>query len=203
VIIGSEFKRANARININHSMLDDRLTFDLRVNYGQTFSTQAPVSNTVGSEFGSSMNYEALVFNPTYPVRDPDGNYYNVPPYRVNPVSFSDQIFDEITNNRFIGNLSTTLKIFKPLSVNVNLGYTDQNINRNSYISKANLLGQGTSGYASVQKLEDYSKLLETILRYNNPLGQSFNRCHCRLFMAVFCKHRRQNTGKRFSFRCI
>jgi iron complex outermembrane receptor protein len=171
VMIGSDFKRANARININHSMLDDRLTFDLRVNYGQTFSDQAPVSNTVGSEFGSSMNYEAMVFNPTYPVRDSAGNYYNVPPYRVNPVSFSDQIFDELTNNRFIGNLSTTLKILKPLSVNVNLGYTNQNINRNSYISKANLLGQGTSGYASVQKLEDYSKLLETILRYNNHWG--------------------------------
>jgi iron complex outermembrane receptor protein len=117
------------------------------------------------------MNYEALVFNPTYPVRDSAGNYYNVPPYRVNPVSFSDQIFDEATNNRFIGNLSTTLKILKPLSVNVNLGYTDQNISRNSYISKANLLGQGTGGYASVQKLEDYSKLLETVLRYNNHWG--------------------------------
>lgn len=171
IVIGSDFKRATSRINVNHTMLDDRLTFDLRVNYGQTFSTQAPVSNTVGSEFGSSMNYEALVFNPTYPVRDQDGNYYNVPPYRVNPVSFSDQVFDEATNNRFIGNLSTTLKLLKPLSVNVNLGYTNQNVNRNSYISKANLLGQGTGGYASVQKLEDYSKLLETVLRYNEHFG--------------------------------
>ena len=170
-MIGSDFKRANARININHSMLDDRLTFDLRVNYGQTFSNQAPVSNTVGSEFGSSMNYEAMVFNPTYPIHDSAGNYYNVPPYRVNPISFSDQIFDELTNNRFIGNLSTTLKILKPLSVNVNLGYTDQNIDRNSYVEKANLLGEGLGGYASVQKLEDYSKLLETILRYNNHWG--------------------------------
>ncbi len=171
IIIGSDFKRTNARININHAMLEDRLTFDLRLNYGQTFSAQAPVSNTVGSEFGSSMNYEALVFNPTYPVYDSDGNYYNVPPYRVNPVSFSDQVLDQVTNNRFIGNLSTTLELSKPLSFNVNLGYTDRNINRNSYISKANLLGQGTSGYASVQKLENYSKLLETILRYNNHWG--------------------------------
>ena len=170
--IGAGLKRTNARININHSELNDRLTFDLRVNYGQTFSTQSPVSNTVGSEFGSSMNYEALVFNPTYPVRDSAGNYLNVPPYRVNPVSFSDQIFDQLTNNRFIGSLSTTLKILNPLSVNVNLGYTDQNIDRNSYVEKANLLGQGLGGYASVQKLEDYSKLLETIIRYNQKFGQ-------------------------------
>lgn len=172
IVLGSNFKRTNARININHSMFDnDRLTFDFRVNYGQTNSAQAPIANTVGSEFGSSMNYEALVFNPTYPVYDPNGNYYHVPPYRVNPVSFSDQIIDRLTNNRFISNLSTTLKLVRPLSVNVNLGYTNQNINRNSYISKANLLGQGTGGNASVQKLEDYSKLLETLLRFNDHFG--------------------------------
>jgi iron complex outermembrane receptor protein len=172
VMLASDLKRANARININHSALKDRLTFDFRANYGQTFSKQSPISNTVGSELGSSMNYEAMVFNPTYPVYDPNGNYYNVRPYRVNPVSFSDQVFDQVTNNRFIGSLSTTLKIISPLSVNVNLGYTDQNINRNSYISKVNLLGEGLGGYASVQKLEDYSKLLETILRYNQRFGR-------------------------------
>jgi TonB-dependent starch-binding outer membrane protein SusC len=172
VLLATDLKRTNARINITHSALDDRLTFDLRVNYGQTFSKQAPVSNTVGSEFGTSMNYEALVFNPTYPVYDPNGNYYFVPPYRINPVSYSNQILDQLTNNRFIGNLSTTLKILKPLSVNVNLGYTNQNINRNSFISKNNLLGQGSGGYASVQKLEDYSKLIETILRYEQKFGR-------------------------------
>ncbi len=172
VMLASDIKRTNARINITHSELKERLTFDLRMNYGQTFSKQAPVSNTVGSEFGSSMNYEALVFNPTYPVYDPNGNYYFIPPYRVNPISYSNQVLDQVTNNRFLGNLSTTLKITKPLSINVNLGYTNQNINRNSYISKNNLLGQGSSGYASVQKLEDYSKLLETILKYNNHFGK-------------------------------
>lgn len=172
IMLTSDLKRANARININHSMLNDRLTFDLRLNYGQTFSKQAPVSNTVGSEFGSSMNYEALVFNPTYPIYDSAGNYNFVRPYRVNPVSFKDQILDQVTNNRFISSLSTTFKITKPLSVNVNLGYTNQNINRNSYVSKANLLGEGLRGYASVQKLEDYSRLIETIVRYQQRFGK-------------------------------
>ncbi|HET7118854.1 MAG TPA: TonB-dependent receptor, partial [Hanamia sp.] len=173
VMLASDLKRTEANININHSELNDRLTFDFRVNYGQTFSKQSPISNTIGSEFGSSMNYEALVFNPTFPVFDSAGNYNNAPPYRVNPVSFSTQLFDQITNNRFLGNLSTTLKILDPLSFNVNLAYTNQNIDRNTYVDKANLLGQGLGGYASVQKLQDYSKLLETILRYHQQLGDN------------------------------
>ena len=172
VMLASSLKRTNLRININHSALNDRLTFDMRVNYGQTFSKQAPVSNTVGSEFGTSMNYEAMVFNPTYPVYDANGNYNFVAPYRVNPVSYSDQILDQLTNNRFLGNLSTTLKIIEPLSVNLNLGYTNQNINRNSYISKNNLIGKGTNGYASVQKLEDFNKLLEAVVKYNQHFGK-------------------------------
>lgn len=172
VMLASSLKRTNLRININHSALNDRLNFDMRVNYGQTFSKQAPVSNTVGSEFGTSMNYEAMVFNPTYPVYDASGNYNFVAPYRVNPVSYSDQILDQLTNNRFLGNLSTTLKIIEPLSVNLNLGYTNQNINRNSYISKNNLIGKGTNGYASVQKLEDFNKLLEAVVKYNQHFGK-------------------------------
>lgn len=171
VMLASDLSRTNARININHSALNDRLTFDLRLNYGQTFTKQAPVSNTVGSEFGTSMNYESLVFNPTYPVYDANGKYYHVAPYRVNPVSYSNEILDQLNNDRFLGNLSTTLKLLNPLSVNLNLGYTKQNIGRNSYISKNNLLGLGTNGYASVQKLEDYSKLMELTFRFKKQFG--------------------------------
>jgi TonB-linked SusC/RagA family outer membrane protein len=172
VMIGSKMDRANARLNINHSALNDKLTFDLRTTYGRTFSRSAPVSNTVGSEAGTSMNYEAYVFNPTYPVYDSNGDFYDVPPYRVNPVSFATEVTDETTNTRFLGNLSTTYKFIKQLSLNVNLGYTNQGIDRNSYIAKSNLLGQGLGGYASVQKLMDYSKLLESVLRYNDHFGK-------------------------------
>ncbi|WP_201448270.1 SusC/RagA family TonB-linked outer membrane protein [Flavobacterium seoulense] len=172
VLIGSKLERANSRINVTHSALDDKLQFDFRVNYGQTISNNSPVSNTVGSEAGTSINYESYVFNPTYPIYDANGNYNHVLPYRVNPVSFSNDVSDEVTNSRFLGNLSTTYKIFTPLSVNVNLGYTNQAINRNSYIKKSNPLGQGMGGYASVQKLEDSSKLLETILKYDDQFGK-------------------------------
>ena len=37
-------------------------------------------SNTVGSEMGSSMLYEAYVFNPTYPIYNEEGDYYDVLP---------------------------------------------------------------------------------------------------------------------------
>ncbi|WP_258103439.1 TonB-dependent receptor [Marinoscillum sp. MHG1-6] len=171
IMLGSNLSQANARVNINHSEMEGKLDFDLRMNYGENAGNQAPISNTVGSELGSSMNYEALVFNPTYPVKDANGDYNHVPPFRVNPVSFSDELEDVRVNRRFIGNFATTYKIIEPLSFKVNLGYTRQSIDRNRYISKDNPLGQGFVGYAGVQKLADYSKLLETTLSFNKTFG--------------------------------
>lgn len=171
VMLSSNLEQANGRININHAAMDGKLIFDLRMNYGQNTSSQSPVSNTVGSELGSSLNYESYVFNPTYPIRDEEGNYNHVPPFRINPVSFSTDLIDERTNRRFLGNLTTTYKIIDPLSFKVNLGYTKQGTDRNSFISKNNPLGEGMGGYTSVQKLADYSKLLETTLSYNQAFG--------------------------------
>ena len=172
IMLSSSLEQENIRVNINHEMLDGKLKFDLRMNYGQNTADQSAISNTVGSEFGSSMNYESYVFNPTYPVHDPDGNYYHKPPFRINPVSYSDEVIDIRSTARFLGNISTTYKIIDPLSVRVNLGYNKQTIERNSYISKLNPQGSGQGGYASVQKLGDYSKLLETILSFDKTFGK-------------------------------
>ena len=172
VMEGSGMKSANARMNINHKALNDKLKLNMNISYGETNSDQAPVSNTVGSEMGSSMLYEAYVFNPTYPIYNEEGDYYDVPPYRVNPVSFSKELLDERATSQFLGNLTADWNFYKPFTLQVNAGYNKNTINRNSYISKSNLLGNGNNGYVTVQKLSDYSKLLETILKYNQSFGK-------------------------------
>lgn len=172
VMEGSGMKSANARMNINHKALNDKLKLNMNISYGETNSDQAPVSNTVGSEMGSSMLYEAYVFNPTYPIYNEEGDYYDVPPYRVNPASFSKELLDERATSQFLGNLTADWNFYKPFTLQVNAGYNKNTINRNSYISKSNLLGNGNNGYVTMQKLSDYSKLLETILKYNQSFGK-------------------------------
>ena len=172
IIKGSDVANFNSRINLTHTELDGKLKIDVNMSYGQQSTDQAPVSNTVGSEMGSSILYEAYVFNPTYPIYDAKGNYYNVPPYRVNPVSYTDELLDNRMSTKFLGNISASYNFIKPLTFQVNGGYNVNNIDRNSYISKNNLLGNGYNGYVSMQKLDDYSKLLETILKYNQKFGK-------------------------------
>ena len=172
ILKASGVKNFNSRINLTHIELDGKLKFDVNMSYGQQTTNQSPVSNTVGSELGSSILYEAYVFNPTYPVYDEEGNYYNVPPYRVNPVSYTTDLLDERKSTKFLGNISASYNFIEPLTFQVNGGYNINRLDRNSYISKSNLLGNGNNGYVNMQKLDDYNKLLETILKYNQKFGK-------------------------------
>ena len=79
---------------------------------------------------------------------------------------------DERGTSQFLGNLTADWNFYKPFTLQVNVGYNKNTISRNSYISKSNLLGNSNNGYVTVQKLSDYSKLLETILKYNQSFGK-------------------------------
>lgn len=172
IIISSKQDIANVRMNVKHKTLDGKLDFDFRVTGAQINAKSAPVSNTISGESGTNMLYDAYVFNPTYPVYNSKGEFNQYSQFTVNPVSYADQIIDEATTRRFLGNLSTTYKIIDPLSINVNLGYTYQDINRNSYIKKASPLGGGLGGQANITSTGDWSKLLETTLRFQKEIGQ-------------------------------
>lgn len=169
---GAGVENYNARVNINHSALDGKLKIVLNMSYGESHANQAANSGTVGSEMGSSLLYEAYVFNPTLPVYTADGDYYDVKPYRVNPMSFASELIDKRINKRFIGNMKADWNVVKPITLELNLGYTGNSQDRNAYISKSNLLGNGNNGRVAVQRLKDYSKLLEMVFKYDQSWGR-------------------------------
>jgi iron complex outermembrane receptor protein len=161
-----------ARVNLSQKGLNDRLTVNLNIAYNEQHASQAPISGTVGSEMGSCALYEAYVFNPTLPVRKDDGDFYDVTPNRVNPVSFLDETKDKRTTRKFIGNFSADYNFWGPLTAHVNLGYNYNNMYRSMYISKNNLFGFNMGGFSAMQKSEDYNKLLDLILKYKQSIDQ-------------------------------
>jgi iron complex outermembrane receptor protein len=168
----SSLEHANIYSTLTQKAFNNHLRFDINLNYGYDFAHLAPISNTVGGAPGTSMNYEAYVFNPTFPIRDANGNYTNSLPYRINPLSFTDEVKDQQSNQRLLGNFKTTYKIIDPLSVEATFGYTRQETGRNTYISMNDPLANGFNGYTSVQNLLDYSKLFETLIRFDQTWGK-------------------------------
>lgn len=150
IIISSGIQNYTGRINVNHKALNDKLSIDLNLSGAQVEEDNAPVSSELSGEGGSILK-DALRFNPTFSVYDSLGNFQQINQFIINPVSYAEQIEDFRTTRRNLGNLSATYNIFDPLSINVNLGYTFEEIDGKAYIPRANPIGQGLGGLANLQ----------------------------------------------------
>ncbi|NVM63465.1 iron complex outermembrane receptor protein [Mucilaginibacter sp. SG538B] len=130
IVRKSGLKRLNARINASQSFLNDRLKFDLQSTYSNVKNQYAPVTNNAG--FNGSLIGAAIQLNPTAPVFDSQGRYFDLNGYNDagypngnsfrNPVSLLNQIDDRDNINRYLNNLTLTLKLFAGISYKGNFG---------------------------------------------------------------------------------
>jgi iron complex outermembrane receptor protein len=130
IVKNTDLKRFNARINASQSVFNGRFKFDLQSSYSNVKDQFAPITNNAG--FNGSLIGAALQTNPTMPVYDDQGRYFNLNGYDGNgfpngnsfrnPVSMLNQIDDKDNINRFLNNLTLTIKLFEGLSYKGNIG---------------------------------------------------------------------------------
>lgn len=130
IVKNSGLKRFNMRFNGAKSFAADRLKFELQSTYSNVRNRYAPITNNAG--FNGSLIGAAIQLNPTAPVFDDQGRYFNLNGYNDsgfpngntfrNPVSLLDQIDDKDNINRFLNNLTLTVKLLEGLSYKGNVG---------------------------------------------------------------------------------
>ncbi|MDO6430887.1 TonB-dependent receptor [Flavitalea sp. BT771] len=119
IIKKNTLDRYTGRFNATQKFLDDRVTIDANLNYSATKNVRPP--------FGIG---EALTNNPTYPAYDSVGKpavYNNL----SNPLIYFNLDQDVATINRFVGNLSPSVRIFKGLVYKLNFGIDNSTGTRN------------------------------------------------------------------------
>jgi TonB-linked SusC/RagA family outer membrane protein len=140
VVKNTNLKRFTARINAAQTFFNERLKFDLQSTYSNVKDRFAPITNNAG--FNGSLIGAAIQTNPTIPVFDKAGRYFNLNGYENgfpksntfrNPVSLLDQIDDTDNINRFLNNLTVTVKLFGDISYKGNIGADISRGIRNTY----------------------------------------------------------------------
>jgi TonB-linked SusC/RagA family outer membrane protein len=141
IIKNTNLKRFNARVNASQSFFGDRVKFDLTSLYSNVKDRFAPITNNAG--FNGSLVGAALQTNPTIPVYDNQGRYFNINGYEANgipkgnsfrnPVSLLNQIDDSDNINRYLNNLSLTLRLVEGLSYKGNIGVDRSDALRQTY----------------------------------------------------------------------
>ena len=170
IILSSGIKNYTGRINVSHRAINDKLLIEMNLSGAQVEEDNAPLSSDQGGE-GGNLFKDAIRFNPTYPVYDAAGNYSQINQFIVNPVSYAQQIEDLRSTRRNLGNLSATYAILKPLSVNVNLGYSYEGQDGKAYVPRSNPVGNASGGTAFLQESKEWSKLMEITGKFDKQLN--------------------------------
>jgi TonB-linked SusC/RagA family outer membrane protein len=131
IIENSSLKRLTGRSNISQKFLDGKLKFDLNLTYSNVKNEYPPLTNNAGYQ-GSLMG-AAIAFNPTYPVFNPDGSYFDPSDGNRNPSEMLAYFDDKDKTNHFLGNISGTWQIISGLSYKATFGYDDSKTERLSF----------------------------------------------------------------------
>ncbi|WP_139924535.1 TonB-dependent receptor [Hymenobacter sp. DG01] len=194
---GNSFKRASARLNIDHKVFS-RLSIGARIGYSNTRNA-SPNSGSVGDgAFGTAgLGRLPLVLPPNVPAFNPDGSYNVATAYgngglgpgaNINPttgtpliVSYYNPVVD-IENNYFRsegseiqGSVNATLEVLKGLRVRTNFG-----IYNIAFEDQAFYTSQGGDGYVPGGQALNYYRTnkrwnWQNTAQYDASLGGKHN----------------------------
>ena len=185
IVKSSGLKRLTGRANFSQKILSDKLRLDGAVTYSNVKNQYAPNSNNAG--YQGSLIGAVIAFNPTYPVFDKNGFYFDPRDGNRNPVEMLNYFDDRDNINRFLGNLSLSYNIIKGLTYKISGGYDNSKSLRKAFadprlLSAAfggttNVFGVNYkngiegNGRAVYQDLKLTSQLLEHTLTYDRSFG--------------------------------
>ena len=131
IVKNSSLKRASVRANFSQKFWKERLKFDANLSYANIKNEYAPNSNNAG--YQGSLIGAAIAFNPTNPINNPDGSFYDPLDGNRNPVEMLAYFKDNDNVNRFLGNFSLSYKIIEGLTYKITLGIDQSKSLRKSF----------------------------------------------------------------------
>ncbi|MEX1239969.1 MAG: TonB-dependent receptor [Cyclobacteriaceae bacterium] len=159
----SEFDQVNTRANITHSALDNKLKVDLNM---------ALTNRNSNYSFDEASRY-AVLFNPTAPVRFPNGDYYQAILFdNYNPVAILEQNINEGKRKNLNYNAKLDYTLMNNLTLSVNYGQQYQNNLDGSYYARNSLFrGFDRGGLARRFTADRSFTLFEAYGTYSKVFG--------------------------------
>ena len=164
IVLGTGLKTINSRLNVNQSLLDDKLKVQFNISHSN-YETDNIVEQQTGGASGGVIN-NALKADPTQPIRNADGSYNEWASQVFNPVALAEQIDDITSGNRLIASAAAEYFFIDELSLKVNLANDYDQQKRRIYQPIASAIGGPISGRAIREDAEYSNELIETYFNY-------------------------------------
>lgn len=172
VLKGTSKTRTIGRLNLSQKAINDRLTLSASL----AGTIEANDYENYGASGENDVLYQAFQRNPTDPVYNDDGSFYEIQRdfNYYNPVALIEQIQNTRDAKRFLGNMKADFEIIDGLVAGVNLGYIRDD-SESFYFEPASVKGGVTAGYGKREYGNFESKILETTLKYDKQLEGGHN----------------------------
>lgn len=177
VVEKSELERISGRVNTSNTFFDDdRLVILTNLAVSKTRNEGIPTSDSSGS--GGELITNALRANPTFPVREDNGEFFAFTS-ASNPVALLDIFSDRTITTRILGNIDAKLRIFDGFHYKINLGFDTSTAERNTTVAQTNLFDviANPNGFFAQSNNDNSSVLVENLLSYGfnaNELNGTF-----------------------------
>ncbi|MDB5229977.1 MAG: hypothetical protein JWN76_782 [Chitinophagaceae bacterium] len=186
IIRNSGLKRLTGRVNFSQKFMKDRLRFDATFTASNVKNEYAPNTNNAG--YQGSLIGAAITFNPTYPVFNKDGTFFDPGDGNRNPAALLAYYTDHDNVNRYLTNLSASYEIVSGLTYKATFGYDQLKSLRKSFADPrlSSAMAGGTTnvfgvdygnsingnGRAVYQDNNLKTTLIEHTITYNNVIGR-------------------------------
>lgn len=163
VLNTSQYEQINGRISVSQKLLEDRLR--LQANIGIT-NREASLGWT------PALNY-ALIYNPTAPVYNPDGTFFeNQVERNYNPVALNEQNIRDQNRNTLLANFKADFDITTNLTVSANFSTQYKNTFQGIYYDNDSWWrGVAQKGVAERDYNDENFSLAEVTATYRGELN--------------------------------
>lgn len=163
IVKNTGVEKLNGRIKVSQKAFDGRLNIGASLIASHVIDERAPIAETGG--FEGDLILTSLKLNPTYPVYNEDGSYYQHDEDERNPVAMVNLVDDETQTDRILANLSGEFEIIKNLKYKLNVGIdrtvAERRVNQNKDLSY--LVNKGE---ADINNVTANNKLIENYFTY-------------------------------------
>ncbi|NJO89675.1 MAG: TonB-dependent receptor, partial [Chloroflexia bacterium] len=142
------------------------------LSVARTTDQRVPIAETGG--FEGDVLLTALKSNPTFPIYNPDGTYYQASTDTRNAVAMINLTNDETMTDRVLANIGVSFKFIEGLTYKLNVSVDHSNSTRK--VTQGDeltyLVNEGT---ADIANIELTSRLIENYITYDTKFGDHHN----------------------------
>lgn len=161
-------EKLTSRFNVTQNLINNRLKIEANLTAARTKDQRVPIGETGG--FEGDVILSALKINPTLPIYNPDGSYYQMSKDVRNPLAMINLTNDVNQNDRILGNITASLDLIKGLKYKINLATDHSNASR-KVMQHHSLIYLSNKGTVDISNVEQNSNLMENFLTYDFNLG--------------------------------